>query len=323
MTLFNKTMPLSTWKFAGLAILAIFVLAVFSGPVAAQSSGTPMIVTTFEDVVDRTDGQCSLREAVIATNRNRAAGSTAGECRPERRGADTILLPVGTYELTKTGRRLEGRAASGDLDIYSHVTIMPQEPGLVVIKGTYANDRVFEVAYGNVTLRNLTISGGSSNTIGGGILNRRANLLLENVTLTGNEAAWSGGGLYNFTGSSKLVNTTVSGNEARSATGLRRLSGKINMINSMIVDDSCHGRLDARSGAGINLKWNASGCSSAVFGIDANPQLTPQLEGGSAVLFEIPTGSPAADVADAGLCPSADQIGTSRPRRHRLRYRRL
>src|SRR5262249_54358938 len=46
-------------------------------------------VTTSLDVIDPNDGMLSLREAVIQANASN--------------GADTIVLPAGTYQLTRAG----------------------------------------------------------------------------------------------------------------------------------------------------------------------------------------------------------------------------
>ena len=60
------------------------------------------------------DGDCSLREAIIAANANP--------------GADTIILPAGIYTLTIPGTG-EQAAATGDLDITQPVTISGAEIG--------------------------------------------------------------------------------------------------------------------------------------------------------------------------------------------------
>ena len=77
--------------------------------VAAPSFAATFTVTRFDDANDGTcDSDCSLREAVIAAN---AAG-----------GADTVILPAGSYDLTITDMRSgmdEDSAATGDLDIWA------------------------------------------------------------------------------------------------------------------------------------------------------------------------------------------------------------
>ena len=55
--------------------------------VARAELNTTLTVSTTTDVVDGNDGECSLREAVIAANRNMASGGMVGECPA---GSDSI-----------------------------------------------------------------------------------------------------------------------------------------------------------------------------------------------------------------------------------------
>ncbi len=72
----------------------LFIVAIHVGRAA-----TPIMVTTLNDVV-KTDGYCSLREAIIAANKDQASRSQPGECAAGS-GADTIMIPAGTYTLTR------------------------------------------------------------------------------------------------------------------------------------------------------------------------------------------------------------------------------
>ena len=83
---------------------------------SAGAAGATINVNTTDDELNA-DSDCSLREAVQAANTDIAVdGCTAGS------GADTIVLPAGTYRLTLAGADENGNA-SGDLDILSDVTI--------------------------------------------------------------------------------------------------------------------------------------------------------------------------------------------------------
>ncbi len=238
-------------------------------------------------MLDGADGLCSLREAVIAANTNQSSGSAAGEC-ARGLGQNEILLPAGLYELTLSSALPESRAAAGDLDLRSHTNIVAQDAGLTVIHAAYGNDRVFEVRTDKkVKLSGLTISGGDS--LFGGAIYSRGELGLENVTLTGNRASLVGGALYS-TRTSELTHVTITGNDAPLGSGIHRARGKLSVINSMIVGDSCSGRIAAR--AATNLQWQAPGCSAAAFGINADPQLSAVQLGGRDALFEIPRRQP-------------------------------
>jgi hypothetical protein len=103
-------------------------------------------VTTPVDEVNPNDGVLSLREAVIQAN------ATSG--------ANTIVVPAGTYTLTRVGAG-EDAALTGDLVLTSHVTIQGAGAGATVVDAA-GIDRVFQVlADGNATLSGMTIRGGS------------------------------------------------------------------------------------------------------------------------------------------------------------------
>src|SRR5205823_14963190 len=87
-------------------LVATLALALGAAPGAGAATFT---VTKTADAADGScNADCSLREAVIAAN----AAS----------GADTIVVPAGTYYLSHTGSA-EDAAATGDLDITGDVTI--------------------------------------------------------------------------------------------------------------------------------------------------------------------------------------------------------
>ena len=94
-------------------------------------------VTTSDDVIDETDGQLSLREAIIAANNTS--------------GADQIVVGEGTFSLALSGAD-EDLAATGDLDITEDVTIVGLDQ-LTTIIDANGLDRVFDVQSGDLTVR--------------------------------------------------------------------------------------------------------------------------------------------------------------------------
>jgi len=93
------------------ALMALSLGGALPGPALAAT----ITVNTFTDELNA-DGDCSLREAVVAANTNAAVDScTAGS------GADTINLQTGNYALMLAGS--EDAAANGDLDLIGTVTI--------------------------------------------------------------------------------------------------------------------------------------------------------------------------------------------------------
>src|SRR5262245_35074071 len=89
-------------------------------------------VTTTLDVIDAHDGLLSLREAVIQAN--------------AAQGANTIVVPAGSYMLTRAGTGEEA-AVTGDLDLTAHVTIKGAGAGASIVDGA-GLDRVFHVLPG-------------------------------------------------------------------------------------------------------------------------------------------------------------------------------
>jgi hypothetical protein len=162
-----------------------------------------LAVTTPLDVINPHDGQLSLREAVLAANADN--------------GANTILLPSGTYTLALPGAD-EDAGHTGDLDLVGHVTI--QGTGVTILDGAEL-DRVFHVHEGaKVTLSGLTIQRGAAGRFveggqvgysdsGGGIANAGI-LTVRDCAITGNSAD-AGGGIMNG-GTLTVRDSTISNN---------------------------------------------------------------------------------------------------------------
>ena len=160
---------------------------------------------------------CTLREAVIATNAHR--------------GADTIVLPSRKrYELgiKSTG---EDRAADGDLDIRSGpLTIVHRGRGRATIDANRI-DRVFDIGRAKTTLDKLVIMGGYSNKTdadgdGGGIVVGDlgdAPLTILRSRVIHNRAPWvggNGGGIDSDSSSTvKLIDSEVSRNDSGGSGG--------------------------------------------------------------------------------------------------------
>ncbi len=123
-------------------------------------------------------GHISLRSAIMAAN--------------AQPGADTIMLPNGTFRLTIAGRS-EDAAAKGDLDIKSDITIQGKGHTATVIDGN-SLDRVFDIWSGTVSISQLTIEGGSIGSGGGGGLrNEGGHVTLTSVFVQGNASTGANG----------------------------------------------------------------------------------------------------------------------------------
>jgi predicted outer membrane repeat protein len=177
---------LGTW-------IAVVVLATSSAMAATFD------VTRFDDPAGPCDASgCSLRQAVLAANATL--------------GADNITLHAGTYRLTLPGDDATGE--TGDLDITDTVTIEGDPAGTTVIDARRARDRAFEVTVaGSLTLRNVTVKGGSALIDGGGILSV-GTLIVENSLFTGNKAGNSGGAIASEAGTCTLTDVIITKNKA-------------------------------------------------------------------------------------------------------------
>jgi hypothetical protein len=188
-------------------------------------------------------------------------------------GADTIVLSAGTYAITLGGG--DDANLVGDFDINGDVTIVGDGAGNTIVDGN-ALDRVFDVIGGNVTVTDLTVTGGAGASKGGGFnVAAGASLTLNEVVVSGNEAA-NGGGIFNVgtlvmtdvhlagnTGSgvnstggglendasATLRRVTVSGNTADEGAGIYTKNGTLTLDNSTVS-----GNTAATAGGGIYTK---------------------------------------------------------------------
>ena len=225
----------STLRLA-LAIVVAFLLALAAvGNHAAQAA--TFTVTKTADTADGTcDGDCSLREAIIAAN---AAG-----------GPDDITLPAGTYTLSIAGAG-EDAAATGDLDITDDLTLAGAGAATTTVDAA-GLDRVFDVM-GPITveIRQITVTGGvtdpDTSRNGGGIQNSDATLTVEDVVITGNATGnfngASGGGLVNVdsgvvTINSSTIDNNTAPNTNNTGAGVANTESGVMTINDSTISNN-------------------------------------------------------------------------------------
>ncbi|HEX6304597.1 MAG TPA: choice-of-anchor Q domain-containing protein [Anaerolineales bacterium] len=329
------------WRSYPVLIAAIVVgMVLFSWPgVQVQASGVITVNTTADNL--KNDGSCTLREAVIAANKDAKSGMRAGECSAGS-GADVILIPAGVYELTRTDSGNEDASATGDLDISGDVTFEATEPGVVIMGNAGFTDRIIHVLSGDVIIHGLTIKGGKVGGDGGGIYNL-GSVTIANTTLSENTASNNGGGIYNA-GSLSLTNSTLSGNIATSAGGglFNNGSSDLNYVtiannsaasgggianqnslfaansivaNNIPTESNCSGA--PLASAGHNLE-SGNSCSFSLPSdlINTAPVLGPLVDnGGLTPTHALLLGSPAIDAGIVGACGvDTDQRGAGFPR---------
>lgn len=109
-------------------------------------------------------------------------------------------------------------------------------PGPPTLDGN-AEGTVLSINGGTTTMRNLTITGGHTTGLGGGIYVATAAVLVD-VLVTGNStsATQIGGGIEADLGSSlTLIDSTVSGNTAGSSGGIDMFRASATLINSTVT----------------------------------------------------------------------------------------
>ncbi|MCB1093701.1 MAG: hypothetical protein KDL87_19330, partial [Verrucomicrobiae bacterium] len=197
-----------------------------------QRAAATLSVTTFNDIVNSGDGDLSLREAI-----NDAVDG------------DIISLGAGTYlielddgaDITTTpssdNGTNENANASGDFDINGKILTIQGAGKDVTFIDAQELDRVFHIYGGaNVTLKDLTITGGHINySHGGGILIDGSTTAahLENVKIDGNTVQTEdatnndrhGGGMWVQNATVTGVNVDITNNTATRNGAGRNSSG--------------------------------------------------------------------------------------------------
>jgi RHS repeat-associated protein/CSLREA domain-containing protein len=190
---------------------------------------------------DTNDGicnaDCSLREAIRAAN--------------AQAGADLIILPPGTYNLTITGS--DSNATAGDLDITQDLAIVGTgSPADTIVNAAGLGDRVFEILGGPVSVSNITIQGGTGQ--GAGIRSSNQSLTLDRVVISGNSnSSGDGGGIYIIGGSLTMTNSAIINNSSQYAGGMMVDNSTVTLTNVTVS-----GNTALESGGGLRIKNGGS-----------------------------------------------------------------
>ena len=163
-------------------------------------------------------GHISLRSAIMAAN--------------AQPGADTIMLPNGTFRLTIAGK-IDDSGVKGDLDVHSDLTIQGRGHTGTIVDGN-GLDRVFDIQSGKVSISQLTIQDGS-NSQGGGLRNTGGNVTLTSVFVQNNEALGTTGarGADGVPGVSPPTNGQNGGNAA--GGGIDNAHGTLSLVNCTVT----------------------------------------------------------------------------------------
>jgi CSLREA domain-containing protein len=171
-----------------------------------------------------TPGSCSLREAVQLAN--------------AQLGPNRILLQAGAYDLSRGGADEDGNG-TGDLDITDDLIIVGTGAATTILSQSAADRALHAQGDGvDLTLRDLTVSGGSGVDDGGGVYMADGRIEIERVTLVGNRARHHGGALYSGAGAGPgderiiLRSCRFDGNQATNATASDAFGGAVYSISA-------------------------------------------------------------------------------------------
>lgn len=182
--------------FSRLTPLALLALA-FAAQPATATTYTPG--AALPDVAAN-NGDCSLRDAITASNTNAAKDT----CPAGTVAQDEIVLGAGTYTLQQAGT-MEPSNASGDLDVTGSNNLLIRGVSAASSKIDANNiDRVLDVTVNtaSVTLRDLTVTRGRAPdppfallAEAGGAIRTLGTLTADRISVTGSRTGNGGGGL--------------------------------------------------------------------------------------------------------------------------------
>jgi CSLREA domain-containing protein len=228
-------------------LLVALVLPIVASTYVVNSTADAPDADVGDGVCAAANGACTLRAAVMQAN------FTAG--------ADNIILPAGTYTLTRAGD--DDAAVLGDLDITDDLAIQGAGSSLTIVDGNGAvtGDRVFQILSSakETSLSGLTIRNGKkiTNTFdsGGGLYwtGGGGHLRLSHLIVEGNAAHYCGGIYLDYGsdgGDVTLDNLVLRANSATAAGGglCATLNGPFALRNSQVYSNT------AFQGGGISLQ---------------------------------------------------------------------
>jgi len=177
-------------------------------------SGSPLLVPRAHAASITVGGTCSLADAIRSANNDISVGTCTAGSGP----ADTITLTgdvtltasSGNYYLSDTGLPL----------IDSTITL--DGAGFTIERdGAAPEFRLLAITSdGDLTLRDVTLSGGHSEGRGGAVYNDVGVLNVLDSTITHNYANSEGGGIFNDQGTLTITDSTISFNEAEHGGGV-------------------------------------------------------------------------------------------------------
>ena len=189
----------------------------------AQPAFAAVITVNTNADESNTDGDCSLREALISASND---GSTSSDdaC-TSGSGPDTINVPAAIFNLS-----------NGPLVVESDVTLDGAGAASTVVDGGGTN-LVIQAGSPGQVIRDMTIQNGAGNGTSGAGVRLIGPLTLNAVTITNNDvgAGGTGGGIFNpNVGVLTITNSLISGNVG---TGIHN-QGQLTITDSTVSQNT-------------------------------------------------------------------------------------
>lgn len=160
-------------------------------------------------------------------------------------------------------------------------------PGTPTLDGA-GQGRVLRINAGTTTIRDLTITGGATTGVGGGIFVATA-AVLEDIVVTGNSAGATqfGGGIEVDLGSRlTLIDSTVSGNTAGSSAGIDMFRAAATLINSSVTGNhATRAPSTEPDGCGFGDPLVVYSCAGGVWNYQGTLALVDSTVGGNTAAY--------------------------------------
>jgi hypothetical protein len=187
---------------------------------SASVGSAAVIRVNGEDVTFVEDGSCSIQEAIIAANTDKAVDTC-----PAGNGQDIIILQ-GQGQFLLQNIYNEEQGYNGLPTITSDITIRGNNATIKrPIDGGFDKFRILRVVSGTLTLNKVTIENGVADFKGNGVFG----------------AGVYGGGIYAVDSTVTLQSSTVTGNSATTGGGISLSDSELTIIDSSISDNDGSG----------------------------------------------------------------------------------
>jgi len=204
---------------AFLSLIILLITALYFTQTPKLYAATIDVNTTAD--VEANDGECALREAIIAANDNAASGAMDGECAAGDASPtlDTINVPAGAYDLA-----IDSQLNPDEDDLTINGAGNGNNPATdTIIDASGITDRILLIESSDFTINDIRFTGGNS-VMGGGCIYVDPNeidVVFHKITVDNCDAD-NGGGIYIDSSAEVLIElSTISNNFAQNGAGIK------------------------------------------------------------------------------------------------------